>query len=119
MGIVDIAVMKPHKKICQHNRKDNHFEDMDTYLELARRSIVRFAPRYASYFTVRQMLNSDDVISNIATDIMIAQCEYKDGIGSKEPYLIGCAVFSIIKYMRRAKLNGRNKKIEFNKDTGV
>jgi len=54
MGIVDIAVIKPHREICPqgygtNKYETNKFEDIQTYLELARRSIMKFAPRYANY----------------------------------------------------------------------
>ena len=112
MGIVDIVgIQTPRKKdLYPQEYKNSDFYDLETYLVLARRSILKFASKHASHFTVQQMLNSEDVISNIATSIMMAHWRY-NGIGSQRAYLILCSIYAISRYMKRKKKSMENPNI--------
>ena len=112
MGIVDVVgINTPSKKdLYPENYNNKNFYDVNTYLTLARRSILKFASRYMNHLTVQGMLNSEDVISNIATDIMMAHWKF-NGTGSQEAYLIQCSIYSITKYIRRRKNNSKKKNI--------
>jgi len=117
MGIVDIVgIDTPQKKdLYPQNYNNNNFYDIDQYLVLARRSVLKFAARYVNHFAIQCMLNSEDIISNIATDIMMAHWRF-NGTGSQEAYLIKCSIYAITKYLQRKKRNNKKKSISLSAD---
>jgi RNA polymerase sigma factor (sigma-70 family) len=117
MGIIDIVKICPQKQCYSPTYDNNNFGSTNDYLLLAKRSISKFAPRFLMSDIVRRMLASDDVVSNIATDIMLAEWRCDDSIGNRECFRIQCAIFSILKYIRRIKSDKNGKNVSFNMDT--
>lgn len=117
MGIVDIVKARPQKNAYPDTYDNNTFGNINYYLLLAKKSISRFAPRFLTADIVKKMLASDDVVSNIATDIMLAEWRYDSNIGNKEGFRIQCALFSVLKFIRRIKNDKNGKNVNFNIDT--
>jgi RNA polymerase sigma factor (sigma-70 family) len=115
--MIDIVQILPKRiNLLPKNYDNKDFKSVNEYIKLAKRSIIKFAPRYVNSTLVYKMLNSDDVVSNIATDIMIAQWKF-NGKGSQEGYLRLCAIYSVQDYFRRYKYNEKNDHLSLNDDT--
>lgn len=98
LDVIGIGTMRSHTN-------DNvEFDTLDTYTNIAKRMISKYAPKYLK----NEMLNDDDIISYIAYAIMIADWRY-DGRGHKSGFRSKMAQFAIRSYQtRRAKSRAKN-----------
>lgn len=85
----------------------NNLEDCDflgspqDYVNIATRTIQKYGGSYT-----KELLKSEDAISNIATHIMYGDWRWdssRDGGSSQDSYRIECAKWAIRKYMSRKK----------------
>jgi RNA polymerase sigma factor (sigma-70 family) len=83
----------------------NQYDTMDSYLNLAKKIISKFAPNF--YGSLRQeLLNSDDAVADIATAIMYADWRwdasrtgYNGKTKSKYSYRNQCGLWAIKTYL--------------------
>ena len=71
------------------------FTTMDNYLRISRSLIRKHAKNFAT-----PMLKSEDIVSNIATDIMTADWKW-DGRGTQEGYRDRFGKWAIFRYIKR------------------
>jgi hypothetical protein len=103
---------KYHLKYGNPNQKN--FDSVDAYITSARRIISYFGPKSSSALT-QEMLASDDAVSNIATQLMLADWrwdeEYKNAAKtkrSKYSYRNQCGKWAVQAYItRRTKRRGK------------
>jgi len=89
------------------NVDDDNFTTLDDYLELARKTIGRFAPKYRATLG-REMLRNDDTVSYVATAIMVADWlwnkDYRsktNTVRSQYAYRNQHAIWAIQRYITR------------------
>lgn len=90
---------------------EKQYESLSTYLMLSKKIINKFAPK----FIVKQMLNDEDAISDVATALMNADKNFDPNRGSspdrqktKYSYRNQCGLWAIKTYVTR---NYKSKKI--------
>lgn len=79
----------------------------EKYQKIARSIIGSFAPRYGDGLA-QEMLASDDIISNIATQLMMADWRWDSGyrsdddkVRSQKSYRTQCGIWAILGYIER------------------
>jgi RNA polymerase sigma factor (sigma-70 family) len=92
------------REIQSTTNKDATFEGLDTYLEIARKMVVKYAPAHLK----NDMLRDEDVISYVAYSIMRADWQY-DGRGHKAGFRSQMAQFAIKSYQNR-RMKSRSRR---------
>lgn len=113
--MIDI-VSVGNQKVSYRDHSDIEFESLSFYLNLAQKAISKFGKHISPNIT-KEMLKSEDAISNVANCIMMADWRWdQDRIGStsgqkktKYSYRNQCAIWAIKSYISR-KYNKKNKK---------
>lgn len=102
-----VSVGKQKIKYQDHSELD--FEPLSFYLNLAQKTISKFAKNFSSSLA-KEMLSSEDAIANVANCIMMADWrwdkERKGETGqqkNKYSYRNQCAIWAIKSYMTRKK----------------
>jgi len=107
------------QRIKYQDPKDIKFLDLSEYLELAEKNIKYYGVQNNKYDLISKMLKSEDAISKVAHDIMMADWRWSpDRPGkhrNKSSYRMYCAQLSIKSYFTSAyKLkNKKNKSLDF------
>ena len=103
-----------NQKIEYKNCKDVEFDDLSTYLNLAKKSISKFANRYYNGLAVK-MLKDEDAIANVANAIIMADWRYDENHEGKDgqkktrySYRNQCAIWAIQTYV--TKIHGKKSK---------
>lgn len=111
------------QKITYQDHSNVEFESLSFYVTLAQKTIGKFANNFSSTLA-KEMLNSEDAISNVANCIMMADWRWdKDRKGdsgqqkSKYSYRNQCAIWAIKSYVTRKK-SKKNKAHKIEIDTG-
>jgi RNA polymerase sigma factor (sigma-70 family) len=120
--MIDI-VSVGNPKIEYKNHKDVEFETLPFYLNLAKKTISKFAGQYSPSL-VREMLHSEDAISSVANCIMLADWRWdseRAGDGgqkkTKYSYRNQCAIWAIKSYLsRKQKKYSKNRNVEVDND---
>jgi RNA polymerase sigma factor (sigma-70 family) len=106
--MIDI-VSVGNPKIAYQDHSNIDFEPLSFYITLAQKTIAKFAKNFSSSLA-KEMLNSEDAISNVANCIMMADWrwdkERKGQTGqqkNKYSYRNQCAIWAIKSYMTRKK----------------
>jgi RNA polymerase sigma factor (sigma-70 family) len=106
--MIDI-VSVGNQKIEYQNHSNVNFEPLSVYLNLAQKTIAKFAKNFSSSLA-KEMLKNEDAIANVANCIMMADWRWdKDRKGetgqqkSKYSYRNQCAIWAIKSYMTRKK----------------
>jgi RNA polymerase sigma factor (sigma-70 family) len=107
------------QKIKYKNPKEIKFDDLSVYLNLAKKSISKFANRYYNGLSVK-MLKDEDAIADVANAIIMADWRYDENHEGKEgqkktkySYRNQCAIWAIQTYV--TKSHGRKPKALKNK----
>ena len=94
---------------------DTQFETMSTYISLAKKTINKFAPKFYNGLN-KEMLSSEEAISDVATALMYADWRFDPDREGKEgnkktlySYRNQCAIWAIKTYVTQ-KYKGSNKK---------
>lgn len=107
------------QRIKYQNSKDVKFLDLSEYLELAEKNIKYYGARNNKYDLTSKMLKSEDAISKVAHDIMMADWRWSPNRPGKhrnrDSYRMYCAQLSIKSYFTSSyKLkNKKNKSLDF------
>jgi RNA polymerase sigma factor (sigma-70 family) len=107
------------QKIEYKDHSNVEFEPLSFYITLAQKTIAKFAQQFSSTLA-KEMLKSEDAISNVANCIMMADWRWdKDRKGesgqqkSKYSYRNQCAIWAIKSYItRKNSKNNKAHKIE-------
>lgn len=106
--MIDIVSVGKHK-VSYKDHSDIEFEPLSFYIELAQKTIAKFGKNFSANIS-KEMLKSEDAISNVANCIMMADWRWdKDRKGqtgqqkSKYSYRNQCAIWAIKSYMTRKK----------------
>ncbi len=83
------------------DKPEIEYDSMDEYLKAAKKLIQSLAPRYRVGLA-EEMLRDDEAVSNVATDLMIADYKW-NGKGTRPGWRKQYASYSILSYMTRAK----------------
>jgi len=117
--MIDI-VSVGNRKLNYKDHEDIEFESLDFYLNLAQKAIAKFGKNFSSNLS-KEMLKSEDAISNVANCIMMADWRWdKDRKGetgqqkTKYSYRNQCAIWAIKSYVSRKKNNKSKRGIEIN-----
>jgi RNA polymerase sigma factor (sigma-70 family) len=116
--MIDI-VSVGRQKIKYQDHSNIQFESLSFYITLAQKTIAKFAKNFSSTLA-KEMLSSEDAISNVANCIMMADWRWdKDRIGdsgqqkSKYSYRNQCAIWAIKSYITRKNTkNNKAHKVE-------
>lgn len=87
---------------------------MGEYLEITRKLAYSLVPMFGLN-TIHRIVNSEDVLSNIATELMIGDWRF-DGRGHKEGFRKKTVEWAIRHYLARAKGVGKRKQVSINHD---
>jgi len=92
------------QKISYKDSKEVQFDNLDTYLLLAKKSISKFANKVCAGLSIK-MLKDEDAISSVANSIMMADWRWDENYinkagtkKSKYSYRNQCAIWSIQTY---------------------
>ena len=99
--------------------KDNISNDLYSYLSIARKIVAAIASSYRGGLA-EELLNNDDAMSNIATQVMIADGKF-NGTGTLYGYRKQCVIYAIKTYLtkkKKDKLNEMWSLNHINPDTG-
>jgi len=106
--MIDI-VSVGNQKVEYKDHSQIEFESLSFYVTLAQKAISKFAKNFSSSLA-KEMLSSEDAISNVANCIMMADwrwdSERKGATGqqkTKYSYRNQCAIWAIKSYMTRKK----------------
>jgi len=103
--VIDIAPIR--KQGCQSSFQ---FQGVDFYLDAAKKAIGYFAP--PQY--VHRMLKSEDVIANVANEIMMGEMRWKEGGGqSRSSFRLQCGKWAIFRCIRRNKRE-KSRPLDYN-----
>lgn len=98
-----------NQKIKYQDHSTIEFEPLSIYLELAKKTISKFAKNFSPNLG-KEMLKSEDAISNVANCIMMADWRWdkeRKGLNgqqkNKYSYRNQCAIWAIKSYMTRKK----------------
>lgn len=90
---------------------DKQYDSLSIYLDLAKKTINKFAPR----FIAKEMLSSNDAVSDVATAIMCADWKFDPNrtgkTGAKKTlysYRNQCAIWAIKTYISNKYKNNHN-----------
>lgn len=115
--MIDI-VSVGNQKLNYQDHSDISFESLDFYLNLAQKTISKFGKNFSSNIA-KEMLSSEDAISNVANAIMMADWRWdKDRRGetgqqkTKYSYRNQCAIWAIQSYVTRKKKKSKKKLVE-------
>ena len=115
--MIDI-VSVGNQKLDYQDHSDIAFESLDFYINLAQKTISKFGKNFSSNIA-KEMLSSEDAISNVANAIMMADWRWdKDRKGetgqqkTKYSYRNQCAIWAIQSYVTRKKKKSRKKLVE-------
>jgi RNA polymerase sigma factor (sigma-70 family) len=105
-----------NQKIAYKNHQELHFDSLDTYMLLAKKSISKFSNQFYQGLSSK-MLKDEDAISSVASAIMMADWRwdenYKNDKGTKKTkysYRNQCALWAIQTYV--SKEHKKNKKFK-------
>jgi RNA polymerase sigma factor (sigma-70 family) len=119
--MIDIVAVG-NQKIKYQDHSDIEFEPLSVYIDLAKKTISKFAKNFSPNLG-KEMLKSEDAISNVANCIMMADWrwdkERKGASGqqkNKYSYRNQCAIWAIKSYMTRKK-HKKNKPHTIDIDT--
>lgn len=119
--MIDI-VSVGNQKLSYQDHSDITFESLDFYVTLAQKTISKFGKNFSSSLA-KEMLSSEDAISNVANAIMMADWRWdKDRKGetgqqkTKYSYRNQCALWAIQSYVTRKKKNTKRKLVEIYHD---
>jgi RNA polymerase sigma factor (sigma-70 family) len=94
---------------------ETQFETMSNYISLAKKTINKFAPKFYNGLN-KEMLSSEEAISDVATALMYADWRFDPNREGKEgnkktlySYRNQCAIWAIKTYVTQ-KYKGSNKK---------
>jgi len=97
------------QKVSYKDHSNIEFEPLSFYIELAQKAIAKFGKNFSANIS-KEMLKSEDAISNVANCIMMADWRWdknrKGETGqqkSKYSYRNQCAIWAIKSYMTRKK----------------
>ena len=103
---IDIVGIGTPRKSYQPTENVN-FEGLVEYLEHARRMIAHYAPKFRVGLA-KEMLKSEDAVSNVATAIMMGDWRWDENHASKEGrsssksgYRHKCVIWAIKSYLSR------------------
>lgn len=106
--MIDIVSIRNHK-IKYNNHNDIKFESLDFYLNLAQKTISKLGKNISNTLS-KEMLASEDAISNVANCLMMADWRWdKNRIGehgtakTRYSYRNQCAIWAIKSYITRKK----------------
>jgi RNA polymerase sigma factor (sigma-70 family) len=115
--MIDI-VSVGNQKLDYQDHSGIEFESLDFYINLAQKTISKFGKNFSSNIA-KEMLSSEDAISNVANAIMMADWRWdKDRKGetgqqkTKYSYRNQCAIWAIQSYVTRKKKKSRKKLVE-------
>jgi hypothetical protein len=115
--MIDIVSVGNHK-LAYQDHKDIQFEPLSFYLTLAQKAIAKFGKNFSANIS-KEMLKSEDAISNVANCIMMADWRWdKDRKGqtgqqkTKYSYRNQCAIWAIKSYVSRKKNKKSKRGIE-------
>jgi len=115
MSIDIVGVGTPRKSYKSIENLD--FESLPEYLEHARRMIAHYAPKFRGGLA-KEMLQSEDAVSNVATAIMMGDWRWDEDhtseegrSSSKKGYRHKCVVWAIKSYLSRKINNSENQPI--------
>lgn len=119
--MIDI-VSVGNQKLNYQDHSDINFESLDFYVNLAQKTISKFGKNFSANLA-KEMLSSEDAISNVANAIMMADWRWdKDRKGetgqqkTKYSYRNQCAIWAIQSYVTRKKKKGIKKLVEIYHD---
>lgn len=100
-----------------------HYDSLYTYINLAKKTISKFAPKFYKSLAY-EMLSDDDAVSDVANAIMTADWKYdKDRTGkisgqkkTKYSYRNQCAIWAIKTYVTHKYKNGLKANISYDPD---
>lgn len=114
--MIDI-VSVGNQKVSYKDHSDIEFESLSFYLDLAKKAISKFGGMFSNTLT-KEMLRSEDAISNVANCIMMADWRWdedrqgKTGLKkTKYSYRNQCAIWAIKSYLSRKK-NKKSKSVD-------
>ena len=106
---VDIVGIGDHRLEFKDVPADRFESSPEKYTKIAKKLIASEASKYSESLT-REMLSSDDIISNIATQIMMADWRWDSGYRSdndktrsQKSYRHQCGIWAIYGYIERRK----------------
>lgn len=98
---------------------NKQYDDLSTYIELAKKTINKFAPKFIS----KEMLSSSDAVSDVATAIMYADWRFDPNrpgkTGAKKTiysYRNQCAIWAIKTYISNKYKNKAQYSLDHNFD---
>jgi len=106
--MIDLVAVRNHK-IKYNDHSTIEFQSLDFYLSLAQKTIAKFGKNISGTLA-KEMLSSEDAISNVASCLMMADWRWdKDRIGNhgthktRYSYRNQCAIWAIKSYLTRKK----------------
>lgn len=98
---IDIVAIK--NKRVEYSTENKDFLTLDDYILQTKKLVKKYAGSLSGL-----IMQSEDAISNIATDIMMADWRWEDGrkgegdmVCTRESYRVQCAKYAILDYTKR------------------
>lgn len=101
MNQIDIVGMQNRKVPTGPKAHQHMHDDIEFYMDITKKLVVTICPRYSNSLAY-SILNNDDAMSNIATQIMFADWRW-NGTGNIEGYRKQCAIWAIYAFINRQK----------------
>jgi hypothetical protein len=101
---------------------DKQFDSLDTYIDLAKKTISKFGPKFYTGLS-SEMLQNSDAVSDVATAIMYADWRFDPSRKGKSgqqktlySYRNQCAIWAIKTYITNKYKKRKDMSLDFDRD---